>query len=163
MSISLYYGEINTINHNHIYIYMKVCNIICTTYYIRTSTLTWPMAKRLKPFWDYIFSRENKIQTFNFRFHWLSESNTFIFYFHHGRNGHWTPQSSAEDMTGFPGILYTDQYNLFVFLFEYSRNYPPCINSTSSRWAPRQKGRPEFPEIYNFGGPKNHGPSNLRQ
>ena len=136
---------------------MKVCNI-CTTYYIRTSTLTWPMAKRLKLFGiTHLVGKIKFDSTFNFRFHWLSESNTFIFYFHHGRNRHWTPQSSAEDMTGFPGILYTDQYNLFVVLFEYSPNYPPCINSTSSRWAPRQKGRPEFLEI-NFGDPKTTGP-----
>ena len=26
-----------------------------------------------KLFWDYIFSRENKVQTFVFRVHWLSE------------------------------------------------------------------------------------------
>ena len=35
--------------------------------------LTWPMAKRLKLFLDYIFSRENKVQSFFFRVHWLSE------------------------------------------------------------------------------------------
>ncbi len=37
--------------------------------------LTWPMAK-LSTFWDYIFSRENKVLTFisvYFRVHWLSE------------------------------------------------------------------------------------------
>ena len=34
--------------------------------------LTWPMAK-LKTFWDYIFSRENKVQTFILGFHSLSE------------------------------------------------------------------------------------------
>ena len=33
---------------------------------------TWPMAK-LETFWDYIFSRENKVQTFFLRVHWLSE------------------------------------------------------------------------------------------
>ena len=31
------------------------------------------MAKRLKLFGDYIFSRENRVQTFSFRVHWLSE------------------------------------------------------------------------------------------
>ena len=35
-------------------------------------TLTWPMAK-LFFLGDYIFSRENKVQTFFFRVHWLSE------------------------------------------------------------------------------------------
>ncbi len=34
--------------------------------------LTQPVAK-LYTFWDYIFSRENKVQTFFFRVHWLSE------------------------------------------------------------------------------------------
>ena len=34
--------------------------------------LTWPMAKLLT-FWDYIFSRENKVQTFFSRVHWLSD------------------------------------------------------------------------------------------
>ena len=38
----------------------------------RLHILTWPMAK-LQTFWDYIFSRENKVQTFFFRVHWLSE------------------------------------------------------------------------------------------
>ena len=40
--------------------------------------LTWPMAK-LQTFWDYIFSRENKVQTFFFRVHWLSE-RLFIYF-----------------------------------------------------------------------------------
>ena len=31
------------------------------------------MAKRLGTFWDYIISRENKVQTFFLRVHWLSE------------------------------------------------------------------------------------------
>ena len=35
--------------------------------------LTSPMAK-LSTFWDYIFSRENKAQTFNFWVHWPSEN-----------------------------------------------------------------------------------------
>ncbi len=34
------------------------------------------MAK-LETFWDYIFSRENKVQTFFFRVHWLSELETY--------------------------------------------------------------------------------------
>ena len=29
-------------------------------------------------FWDYIFSRENKVQTFFFRVHWLSELITMV-------------------------------------------------------------------------------------
>ena len=35
--------------------------------------LTWPMAKRLKLFGIYIFSRDNKVQTFISGFHSLSE------------------------------------------------------------------------------------------
>ena len=38
--------------------------------------LTWPMAKLLA-FWDYIFSRENKVQTFISGFHSLSENVWF--------------------------------------------------------------------------------------
>ena len=34
------------------------------------NNLTWPMAK-LWTFWDYIFSREDKVQTFISGFHWL--------------------------------------------------------------------------------------------
>ncbi len=39
--------------------------------------LTWPMAK-LSTFWDYIFNRENKAQTFLFRVHWLSEYHPML-------------------------------------------------------------------------------------
>ena len=40
--------------------------------YLLGISLTWPMAKLLT-FWDYIFSRENKVQTFISGFYWLSE------------------------------------------------------------------------------------------
>ena len=35
--------------------------------------LTWPMVKRYT-FWDCIFNRENKVQTFCFGVHWLSDA-----------------------------------------------------------------------------------------
>ena len=47
--------------------------------------LTQPVAK-LQTFWDYIFSRENKVQTFFFRVHWLSEFYCLNLVNHHEKS-----------------------------------------------------------------------------
>ena len=55
-------------------VYFSRCETPRSTVYVSNNLLgQW---LNLKLFWDYIFSRENKVQSFFFRVHWLSETNT---------------------------------------------------------------------------------------